>query len=269
MTEELDSRYWDRVPGDLGGESRYLDPFLAWLKRRENLGLVREWGGLRPDGRVLKTDVFEESMGEDAYLADLAGECAQAVGMDISASQAARADARFSASGAVFVAADVRRLPFADASFAVITSPSSLDHFPDTADLQVSLKELFRVLEPGGRLVITIDNRRNILWPLLRLAHALGFVPFYIGPGYTVDEFVRELEKAGFEVADTTAIVHNPRLMAVGSMRIVRWLRFKPLIRAMQRFWLRAQRLRYSRWRYRTGVFIAALALRPHDQADP
>jgi transposase len=35
-------------------------------------------------------------------------------------------------------------------------SPSTLDHFPDPADLDRSLRELRRTLRPGGRLILTL-----------------------------------------------------------------------------------------------------------------
>lgn len=254
---------WDRVPGRLEPGRHYLDPFLANLKRRENLRLAREWGGLEPAGRLLKTDAFEEAVGDDAFLEALEGDVSQVVAIDVSAAVASRAAERYRGRGLRFLAADTRQLPFADAVFTTVVSPSTLDHFPDPADLGVSLRELLRVLRPGGRLVITLDNRQNVFDPLLRLAHRLGLVPFYMGRSYRVGELRRELEQAGFEVRATTAILHNPRLVAVGAMRLVRWLRWKPLVRGAERLFLAAQRLEHSRLCYYSGSFVAAQAVRP------
>ncbi|MDA8163472.1 MAG: methyltransferase domain-containing protein [Desulfobacteraceae bacterium] len=61
------------------------------------------------------------------------------------------------------VRADVRRLPFPARSFARILVVDALHHF---ADPQEVLCELFRVLEPGGRLVIQEFDRRR---PAVRL----------------------------------------------------------------------------------------------------
>jgi SAM-dependent methyltransferase len=264
------SAAWDAVPGALESRQHYLDPFLAELKRQENLRLVRQWGGLSRDGALLKTDAFEEAMGADAFLADLQGEAGAIVGMDVSPAVARRAAERYRDAGLCFLAADARRLPFADARFSTVASPSTLDHFTDPSDLGVSLRELYRVLEPGGRLVITLDNRQNLFDPVLRLVHRLGLVPYFIGRSYTVDELRRELRDAGFEVRETTAILHNPRLVAVGSMRIVRCLRWRPLIRAMQKLIQAAQGLEQTRLCFYTGSFVAALAVRPSaDRATP
>jgi ubiquinone/menaquinone biosynthesis C-methylase UbiE len=54
-------------------------------------------------------------------------------------------------------AADVTRLPFADASFDCVTCGYVLEHLPDA---RLGLAELARVLTPGGRLLLltTEDN---------------------------------------------------------------------------------------------------------------
>jgi len=117
--------------------------------------------------------------------------------------------------------------------------------------------------------VITLDNRQNLFDPLLRVAHWLGMVPYFMGRSYTVGELRRALGAAGFRVLETTAILHNPRLVAVGTMRVVRWLRWRPLLRAAQKLMLAAQRLEETRLCYFTGSFVAALAIRPPAQVQP
>jgi ubiquinone/menaquinone biosynthesis C-methylase UbiE/ribosomal protein S18 acetylase RimI-like enzyme len=260
-------QYWDHVPGKVDAKTHYLDPFLAQMKRQENLRLLREWGEVRPESRLLKTDVFEEAMGGDAFLADLQAENVKIAGIDVSPVIVRRAADNHTGQALSFLAADVRRLPFRDSIFSTVVSPSTLDHFPDPSDLGVSLRELFRVIEPGGRLVITLDNRQNIFDPLLRLVHQLGLVPYFIGRSYTIDELRNELRDAGFEVTETTAILHNPRLVAVGAMRVVRWLGWRWLIRLMQRLFLAAQGLEKTRLCYYTGSFVAAQAIRPEPSA--
>ncbi len=52
--------------------------------------------------------------------------------------------------------ADMRRLPFPDASFASLISVQSLEHVPDPESV---LAEAVRVLTPGGRAVFVTPNR--------------------------------------------------------------------------------------------------------------
>jgi len=58
------------------------------------------------------------------------------------------------------VQADSQRLPFADNSFDAVTCSHSFHHYPRQACV---LKEIHRVLRPGGRLFL-IDGDRDGLW---------------------------------------------------------------------------------------------------------
>jgi O-antigen/teichoic acid export membrane protein/SAM-dependent methyltransferase len=257
---------WDRVPAALDRRGHYLDRFLGRLKRREVLALVARWqaGGA---GWVLKTDLFEEAMGPDALLAALGGGARRPLGMDVSPAIVARARRRDAAGAGRYVVADARRLPFAAGALHMVVSPSSLDHFADPHDLQRSLVELRRALAPGGRLVITLDNRGNVTDPLLHLVAAAGLVGYFIGRSYTARELADELRQAGFRVLDQAGLLHNPRLAASGAVAVARRLDRPALSRWVRRRLLAARRLESTRWRYLTASFVAALAVpdEPHE----
>jgi SAM-dependent methyltransferase len=57
------------------------------------------------------------------------------------------------------VSYDATQLPYSDSSFDVITSISVIEHIPDNGD-SLAIKELWRVLKPGGKLVITVPCAR-------------------------------------------------------------------------------------------------------------
>lgn len=118
--------YWDSVGS--GATNSYLDWFLARLKRREHLALIRRWGGIPGRGRVLKTDLFEEANGSDRLLDALHSEGTSAFGIDVSPAIAAVA-ARLARAEGRCAATDVRRLPFVGETFDLVVSPSTLDHF--------------------------------------------------------------------------------------------------------------------------------------------
>jgi ubiquinone/menaquinone biosynthesis C-methylase UbiE len=50
------------------------------------------------------------------------------------------------------------RLPFADGAFTALVCTTAFHHFPRPTD---TIKEMARVLEPSGRLVIADANRRH------------------------------------------------------------------------------------------------------------
>jgi SAM-dependent methyltransferase len=261
VAASADTAYWDRVAERVLKDDRYADPFLGRLKRRAHLRLISRWtGGLAADSRTLKTDLFEEANGADSLVPSLLQSGKHVVGIDISSRIAASANTRLQGEGSI-IAADVRSLPFESGSFDLVISSSTLDHFRDLRDLKPSLEELQRVLRPGGRLIVTVDNRQNLFDPLLRLASMLGFVPYYLGRSYSINELTAALDSAGFDVLEATGILHSLRLTAMASTAIASRLRSRWLMRQIHRLLLRTQQLEHTRWRYLTASFVCALAV--------
>ncbi|MEJ2187264.1 MAG: class I SAM-dependent methyltransferase [Gemmatimonadota bacterium] len=99
--------------------------------------------------------------------ANLMGEAGQDVfGVDLSAAFLARAVADGHARGLTtrFAAADMRELPFRDGSFdAAVNLYSSLGLFLDDAEDVRALKEVWRVLRPGGRFLVETMHRDDIV----------------------------------------------------------------------------------------------------------
>jgi SAM-dependent methyltransferase len=213
-----------------------------------NRRLLERWLPART-GRVLKTDVFDEAVAEG--LAPFLAHRAEAL-VAIDASRAAVEAARRRHPELDARVADVRALPFADGSFDVVVSTSTLDHFAARADIDMGLRELHRVLAPGGLVVVTLDNPWN---PLVALRNALparprALVPYYVGATLGPRALRAALAGAGFAVEELAAVLHAPRL-AVRALR--------PPLRLL----LSAERL--ERWptRFLTGQFVAARARRP------
>lgn len=60
-----------------------------------------------------------------------------------------------------FEVADGTQLPYADGSFDVTVSFSTVDHVPSADGRQRFIDEMARVTRPGGRVVVTVPNRWN------------------------------------------------------------------------------------------------------------
>jgi 2-polyprenyl-3-methyl-5-hydroxy-6-metoxy-1,4-benzoquinol methylase len=71
------------------------------------------------------------------------------------------------------VVGDLAALPFADASFDIVMSTEVIEHLAQPVD---GVRELVRVLRPGGRLVLTTPNRTWL--PAIRLANVLKLRPY-------------------------------------------------------------------------------------------
>jgi SAM-dependent methyltransferase len=230
-----------------------------------NRGLLARWLPREPIPRLLKTDLFDEAVGEglDEYLNARAD---RVVCMDISHHTATTARAR-GAQG-LLLGGDVRALPFASGAFDAVVSNSTLDHFKTWDEVISALFEIHRVLRDGGQLLLTMDNRAN---PVVGLRNLLPFpflkrlklLDYYVGRTCGPRRLQRTLAYVGFDVLEMEAVMHCPRVVAVW---LARWLLKKHASPYLQAGYL-SQLMGYERlahWptRFLTGYFVAVRAER-------
>ncbi|MEX0805586.1 MAG: class I SAM-dependent methyltransferase [Candidatus Binatia bacterium] len=259
-------KYWDSVSATWWK----LDDQALWRHHSDavNLTLLARW---LPKARVdclLKTDVFDEAFGEGLYPM-LESKAKHVVNMDISISTLKQARVRYPELQSV--KADVRCLPYADRAFDIVVSNSTLDHFTSRDQIVESLRELSRTLAPNGQLLLTMDNLANpAVWLRnalpFRWLHRLGLLPYYVGVTCGPRRLRRYLKQAGFDVLETTAILHCPRVMAVALARYLNGRVDRRTQRSFLRFILGFERL--ERWptRYLTGYFVAVRAAKRRSQ---
>lgn len=255
-----DNQYWD----DVGEDWSRRGPDALWRIHSDavNTRLLDRW---LPKGRVarlLKTDLFDEAC-TDGLAPLLSGRAEVVIGVDISEATIGAARRRRPEVAAAF--ADVRGLPFADGSFDVVVSTSTLDHFREVAELGKGLSELHRVLKPAGCLVVTLDNPSNPVVALRNilpfgLLNRLGLVPYYVGATCTADQLARMLQERGFAVEEATAVLHCPRAPAVLACRLVARIGGEGVARRLLAWLGRFEVLAKLPTRYRTGHFVAARA---------
>jgi SAM-dependent methyltransferase len=238
----------------------YLDPLVAAAKRAEHLALVERWLPDLGDRRLLKTDLWEEAVGGDELLFTLAGRARAAHAIDVSPRvvEVAAAEAERRGASLALHAADLRSIPLADGAVDAVLSTSTLDHLPHVAAYGDALRELRRVLAPGGVLVASADNSANAFDWLLHLAGRTRLVPFDLGPSVTLAQLERLVADAGFEVTDRAHLVPAPRVVATAAVRLARRLRgdrgVEAVLRAFEHLGRRAPA--------RMASFVAVRAVR-------
>ena len=260
--------YWDSV----GADWQRRQPHRLWREFTDcqQIGLLTRWasgwigGRSRPD--LLKTDLFDE-VASQGIVPWLLASGANVTGIDVGSAIVAEAGARNP--GMEAVVADVRSLPFAEASFDVVFSGSTLDHFESAADIQTALGELRRVLRPGGSLILTLDNPANpLIWlrngPLLGLWRRIGIVPYQVGATLGPRAIERAARDAGLDVVETTAVMHCPRAIAValtGTLERLSRSGQEAFLRHLQAW----ERLESWPTRWLTGHYVAVHAVAPRE----
>jgi len=257
------TRYWDSISNTIAQAPTNV----VWRRHSDTVNerLLSRWLRSKKYPRLLKTDLFDESIGVGLYYF-LSRYCDDVHGIDISEVCAREAGERYP--GLRLNVADVRKLPYASGCFDCIVSNSTLDHFPAPEDIQTSLEELHRVLRPGGEFILTLDNLQNpVIWLRSILPyqwlHRIGLLPYYIGATTTKRGLRKMLTRTGFQVTASAAILHCPRVAAIP---LSNWTQSHCTERGRQR-WLRI--LMAFEWlgrtplRYLTGHFIAVHAIKP------
>jgi len=255
--------YWDTV----AAEWHASHPQELWRQHSDavNAGLLRRWLPAAPSNRILKTDAFDEAVGDGLYPL-LASRSAATVALDISTS--ALHSARRRHRRLAGCAADARVLPFAVDTFDVIVSNSTLDHFPHGTDIVSSLREMHRVLKPGGRLLLTLDNPLNPVIALrnklpFRFLNRMGLVPYYVGATYGPRALRRILCEVGFDLHDMTAVMHCPRVIGVQLATLLSRHAAAATQRRVLNSWMALEGLAKWPTRFLTGHFVAVLAVKP------
>ncbi|HYT94338.1 MAG TPA: methyltransferase domain-containing protein [Gemmataceae bacterium] len=149
---------------------------------------------LAPDSR----QILDVGCGTGRFAARLLKHFAEARvwGVDLSPGMLARCQDRcISLDGRLqIVQGDSEKLPFADDTFDAVTCAHSFHHYPHQ---ERALQEMYRVLRPGGRLLI-VDGDRDGLWGRLvfdvvvvlmegavRHLTSQGFCELYRATGFT------------------------------------------------------------------------------------
>lgn len=150
-----------------------------------SLGLHRRWKrrlvALADAGRVPSRGAASGDAAYKPRILDLCcgtGDIAQrlpgrVIGVDFTAEMLCVAGAR--TTRVRWVRADALRLPFPDASFDVVTVGYGLRNL---ADLDAGLREIRRILRPGGKLLsLDFGKPENRFWRFLYFAHLRFWLP--------------------------------------------------------------------------------------------
>jgi len=213
--------------------------------------------------RVFKSDLWDEAKNTRILAwASRQGVCAY--GIDISEPTVFEARAAFDRGRLRGAVADVRELPFRDASFDAIYSMGTIEHVRDS---EHALQELARVLRPGGRAIVGVPNRHDpFLRPLVAAAlQALGLYAYGYEKSFSRRALREMLERAGLEVVAETAILFIPGWLRM--LDLACYVRCRPLAAITGVLvWPFAFLDRHLPAVRRHGYLLATVAMKPERQ---
>jgi ubiquinone biosynthesis O-methyltransferase len=160
-------------------------------------------------GELAERRVLDAGCGDGALVCAMASRGADVSGVDPDPAMLAAARSRAEKAGlrATFLEDRVERLPFPDASFDVVTSVTVLCFVPDTAG---AVREMARVLRPGGRLVLG-ELERWSAWAILRRVRGwLGSATWKAARFRTATELRALAMGAGLSVTEIRGAVYYP-----------------------------------------------------------
>jgi len=150
-TPEGKRRYVRRLFATIADRYDFITGFLSYGQDRRWKRKVIELADLRESDRVL-----DLACGTGDLLFATIPPARSGVGLDVTHRMLQLARQRRSESRAALVAGDMLALPFGDARFTLVTTGYGLRNVPD---LDQALREIHRVLTPGGRLLSLDFNR--------------------------------------------------------------------------------------------------------------
>lgn len=157
---------------------------------------------------LLKTDLWDEAKNTE-ILCWAADQGACPLGIDIAFPTVRLARAVFDGRPLLCATADVRSIPLRDNSIDLIYSMGTVEHFVETT---LALREMYRVLRPGGTAIIGVPNKLDpFLRPaLVAVLNLFGRYPYGMEKSYTAGEFRRLLGSIGFHLVGHSGILFIP-----------------------------------------------------------
>ena len=159
-----------------------------------------------PSGKGKK--MLEVGLGAGTDFINWVRNGADAHGIDLTPESIAHVKHRLSLEGleAKFEVGDSENLPYDDNTFEFVYSWGVIHHTPDT---RKAFREIYRVLQPGGKAKIMVYNRKSMLAYFFWVKHALFKGKFSMSVDEALFENMESAGTKGYTIEEAKAIVKD------------------------------------------------------------
>lgn len=209
---EKSDKHWSKVAKDM---CHFYDAPSTQHYREMEISLFKTHFGSLKGKKLLKLDLWNE-VNNTRILIWAAQQGAEVYGLDISNYTVESAKKTFEEYNlkANLIQSDIRNIKFPSNEFDFVYTMGTIEHIPD---YEKALKEIYRVLKPGGKAIIGVPNKwdpflRPVLVWILTLFNKYPYAPEKC---FSMRELKKIIEKNGLKVIDKTGILFIPGLLRI------------------------------------------------------
>jgi len=218
------SKHWDKIAKDLDDFSGA--PSTQYYRESE-IGIIKEFLNPLRGKKLLKIDLWNE-VNNTRILSWAVRQGARVYGIDISQYLVEKSKENFKKDKlpGVFIACDMRKLPFKDNYFDLVYTMGSIEH---VFDYQYAVKEIYRVLKPAGKAIVGVPNRLDPFFRpiMVWILDLMGKYPYSPEQSFTRRELQMLLRWAGFRIKGGSGVLFMPGILRITDL--IFYTRLKPL----------------------------------------
>lgn len=251
--------YWNKRAKELGN---FTDAPSTRYYLKSEVALIRKTIWPLRKKKLLKLDLWNEVV-NTKILFWAAAMGAKIYGIDISdyLVKKARQDFKKINIPVHLRVSDIRKIKFKSNFFDYLYSMGTIEHIPD---YEKAIREIYRVLKPGGKCIIGVPNKLDpFLRPLMvSLLSTINMYPYAPEKSFTINELKNLLERNDFVVTHETGILFMPGWLRIVDIFFYQRLKFLTFFTnlALKPFEFLERRFDFIK---RNGYLIVCVAKKP------